>query len=173
MKIFISIFIVIFLNACVSHVSPKVGQTTAKDFESDCKWTALKNVEVVKMPDGSEVHQCEHVGAKLFRFRNGVFVEEVNPQEAMAEYEDGVCKSYGLQIGSDKYVDCRMNLAQIRSQNQAAQQYQNQAQAAQMMMLGLGVLNANQATYAPTNNTRIQANCTATQLGNTTHYNCF
>ena len=128
------------------------------------------------MPDGSEVHQCEHVGAKLFRFRNGVFVEEVNPQEAMAEYEDGVCKSYGLQIGSDKYVDCRMNLAQIRAQNQAAQaaqQNQNQAQSMQMMMLGLGILSANQPHYIPSNDVRLKANCTSRQVGNATHYNCF
>ena len=168
-------FLALFVSGC-SHTHPVTGETTSQDFIKACNWVALKNVQSVNMPDGSQIHSC--VNGEMYRFKNEVFVEKVSPLEAIAEYEDGVCKSYGLAPGNEQYVDCRMNLAKIRTHNQMANQYQsaqNQAQAAQMMMLGLGILIENQPTYAPTpsNNMQTPVHCRAQQMGHVIHYSCF
>lgn len=49
----------------------------------------------------------------------GSLVEQAFAPERVASREDATCQSYGANPGSDRYQNCRMQLAQMRGQHNA------------------------------------------------------
>lgn len=82
--------------------------------------------------------------------------------------DDTMCKSYGLQFGTDGYASCRQNLLSMRvNQNIAVQN--NQVQVQQNALNYLASQKANQPKpYMMPVNPTVTTNCTA--LGN--NINC-
>ena len=57
-------------------------------------------------------------------------------EEASLTRDDRVCRSYGVQPGSNAYVSCRMNLAQTNTARSIAESQSNDA----MMGMGLAMM---------------------------------
>ena len=57
-------------------------------------------------------------------------------EEASLTRDDRVCRSYGVQPGSNAYVSCRMNLAQTNTARSIAESQSNDA----MMMTGAAMM---------------------------------
>ena len=86
----------------------------------------------------------------------------------IAKSEHQECINYGAQIGAEMYMDCRLSLAKLRAQSDAAR---TAAWRQNMQNLGASIssLSArNRAVPIPTT-----MNCTTTQMGVYLHVNCF
>lgn len=59
---------------------------------------------------------------------------------ALARQDDQQCRSYGAPVGSDPYIQCRMQLTQIRAQQQAQEQELIQQRSAVMMQTGTSLM---------------------------------
>lgn len=59
---------------------------------------------------------------------------------AMVRQDDQQCRSYGVPAGSDPYIQCRMQLTQLRAQQQAQEQDLVQQRSAVMMQTGAAMM---------------------------------
>ncbi len=127
---------------------------------------------------------CTYAGDEFFRtyfqeallISNGKYFRKISRDEVIARLEHEECLSYGLKVGTTDYTNCRLTLAQIRTQKEAAaaqlRANMQAQQSASMMMLGLGLLNASHPRYVPSSTVRLQTNCISQQIGGMTHYQC-
>ena len=61
-------------------------------------------------------------------------------QAAFNDQDDSQCRSYGVAPGTQPYFECRMTLAQMRNQNEAAREAHRQAASQQMIVTGASMM---------------------------------
>lgn len=162
----LSLFL-LFMFGC-APVTPELGMEQSA-YASQCG----NSSQVGSFANGDAIMNCPQNKGRLDIFRNGVFVESVDWVYATARVEHEQCLSYGAAPNTDAYTNCRLTLAQMRAQQDAANAAQQQANSAALMWLGLGLMEASQPRPAPVTNTNINMTCTSRQAGIYTHINCF
>lgn len=83
-------------------------------------------------------------------------------QEQIAANDDSTCQSYGAQIGSAQYAQCRMQLAQMREQRRMAMIRAMTQPQPQVQPIPL----------APLPQAPASQNCISQVVGNTVYTNC-
>ena len=102
-------------------------------------------------------------GTKGYAIRQESLKNLAAAEGQKANSDDAECRSFGAQPGTDTYVNCRIQLKKIASdqQTESAAQKQRAAQAFIMNM------QQQQPAIQP------QINCTSTKFGQTVNTNCY
>lgn len=153
----------------IGCVTPEVGMT-ASEYKAQCKRATWLEAAEIRLSNSEAVVVCPQSGnapARYQLFEYGTLRRIYSREEVLARLEDNRCRTFGLEVGTGDYVNCRMSLAQIRAQQEIAASQQQRQSAAMLMQYGLALQTMNQPT-----NVRVQTNCLATRLGNTISYNC-
>lgn len=119
-------------------------------------------------------------GTKGYAIRQESLKNLAAAEGQKANSDDAECQSFGAQPGTDTYVNCRIQLKKIASdqQTQSAAQKQRAAQAFIMNMQQQQILQNQQTQQALQNlqqqqpAIQPQINCTSTKFGQTVNTNC-
>lgn len=112
-------------------------------------------------------------GTKGYAIRQESLRKLAATQQQQANTDDAQCQSYGAKPGTDTYVNCRVQLNRITTEQQSQQSTQRQ-QAIQTMMLNQqSQQNQQQKPYVIQPVMQAQpTNCTSNAVGQTVYTNC-
>ena len=112
------------LTGCLS---PQVGMTT-EEYQSQCKAATRKNATSLRLSTGETIMNCVDSDLPVFD-EEGVLRRLVSLGEAFVMIEHDKCLQFGNAEGTRNYVQCRMMLAQSRTQQEAIERQQQQQAA--------------------------------------------
>lgn len=112
-------------------------------------------------------------GTKGYAVRQQSLKNLAATQQQQSTTDDAQCQSYGAKPGTDIYVNCRVQLNRITTEQQSQQSAQRQ-QAIQTMILNQqNQQNQQQKPYAIQPVMQPQpTNCTSNTIGQTVYTNC-
>ena len=105
-------------------------------------------------------------GTKGYAIRQESLKNLAAAQQQQANMDDAQCQSYGAKPGTDTYVNCRVQLNRITTEQQSQQTARRQ-QAIQTMLLNQQSQQQVQPYQIPK-----QVNCASNTYGQTTNTNC-
>jgi hypothetical protein len=112
------------LTGCLS---PQVGMTT-EEYQSQCKAATWKNATSRSLSTGETIMNCADSDLQVFD-AEGVLRRLVSRDEAFVMIEHDKCLQFGNPEGTSDYVQCRVMLAQSRTQQEAIERQQQQQAA--------------------------------------------
>ena len=152
----------------ISGCTVAKGGMTLEEFKSSCKSVLWANATEIPLTTGDVIAECN--GGNYQLFEEGVIKRLISVDEAKAILEHDRCVSFGAVEGSPDYLNCRLSLAQMRTQQEAVATAQRQQASQALLFYGMALQNMNRPATPTTVN--VQANCTSHQMGAYTSYTC-
>lgn len=170
MKIIDGVRLLLLAVALSGCATARIGMTL-DEFKSACRSASWADAEVVQLSSGSAVAVCSVTGViadpQYQVFEDGVLKRLVPEDEVLAMLEHDRCVGFGAVLGTEPYTNCRISLAQLRAESQLSAQMQRQQAAVALLQYSATLQQMSQPVTV-----RLQANCTARQVGSYTTYTC-
>lgn len=158
-KVFALLALTAAFSGCAVTSAPG---TTMAEYSASCKKVQWLTPTIFSLAEGGAVVTC---GDNKYHLVSGGSIQRtISKAEAVALIDDSKCLSWGVQHGEPEYQECRLALAQIRAQQDAARQQRAAAALQSAIMLN--------ALTAPSPAANAPVTCTSTVMGSFTSYTC-